>query len=315
MRQRALARHFGTGSRRDDTLGSARKHACRGDQLRFIDTRACSCDGGGKIGDRALQFVDAVDILLDEPFVIKPFGQDDMNDPGEHRGIFARPHRQMNMCERRDVALARVGDDQLESLFQRIAKAARGGEWWQAARGAIMRDDRIIADEEGDISVGECVHPAHPAAVPHRRIDLGGLVERHRRVDVARAKSLRKGHCAADPGAVLKRICTAIDGDGVRAMFGDDRRQSCADLVERAFHRNVLKLPADALLRYRQALRAVMRFGQLAALDAGITAEHRVVGVALNLCHAAVVDGDEHCAIGMAETAKTAADFGHRLSP
>jgi hypothetical protein len=97
----------------------------------------------------------------------------------------------------------------------------------------------------------------------------------------------------------------------MRAVLGDDGGKLRADLVERRIHRDILERAIDAFLRDGQPLRAVMRLGELAALDAGIAAEHRVVGVALHLGHAALVDGDEHRAIGVAEAAETAANLGH----
>lgn len=98
-------------------------------------------------------------------------------------------------------------------------------------------------------------------------------------------------------------------------MLGDDGRELRADLVERAVRRYILEGVADALLRDDQPLRPMVRLGELAALDAGVAAEDRIVGIALHLGHAALVDRDQHRAIGMAEAAETAANLRHHISP
>jgi hypothetical protein len=52
-----------------------------------------------------------------------------------------------------------------------------------------------------------------------------------------------------------------------------------------------------------------VRLGQLASLDAGIAAEYRVLGVTPDGDWPPLLDINQHCAIGVAEAAESAACF------
>jgi len=220
----------------------------------------------------------------------------------------------MDMRERRDVALARIGDDELEAIRNGVAQPARGREGRKAARRAVMRDDRIVADEKGDIGLAEHMPAARPAAILRGGVDFRGLVERDAGVEMPGAQPLRKGHGRGDPGAVLEAVGACINGDAVRPMLLDQRLQPCGNLVERGLGGDRLEAMCAFLLRGQQPLGMMMRLGQLATLDAGIAAEHRVLGIARHAHDAVPLGLDQDRAIGVAEPAEAALDGHDRTS-
>jgi hypothetical protein len=177
-----------------------------------------------------------------------------------------------------------------------------------------MRDDRVVADEKGDIGLAEDMPAARPAAILRGGIDLRGLVERDAGIEMPGAQSLRKRHRRGDPRAVLEGIGARIDRDAVRPVLVDQRFQPRSDLVERGLGGDRLEPLRGLFLRRQQAFGMVMRLGQLPALDAGIAAEHRVLGVARHAHHPVAFGLDQDGAIGMAETTE-AALYRHRVDP
>jgi hypothetical protein len=124
LRQRAVARHFGAGAGAGRAPGAAREHPRGGDQIGLADTRAGGGDRGRKARDRLFQLGKAIDKALHERLVIEPFLQDHVDHSGQQRRVLAGLDRQMDMRERRDIALPRIGDDQLEATRDRIAQPA-----------------------------------------------------------------------------------------------------------------------------------------------------------------------------------------------
>ena len=304
--QGAATRHLRPGAGAGDAPRAEREHAGGSDNLAGIDPGAIGRDLGCETVDGGGQCSEAIDMRAGEVAVVKPFADDDAQHPCEQRRVLAGLHRQMDMGKLGHVAGTWIGDDQLQSPRQRVAQPPRRREGWQAARRAIVRDDRIVADEERHVGGGEALQAALPATVTHPRIDLGGLIEGDAGIEVARPQPTGEGHRRADPGGVLESIGPGEDRDRIRAMGVDQSPQLRSDGIERRVagnRREAVVVPRQAR---PQPVGTVVRLGELAALDAGVATEDRILGIAAHRRHATILDIGEHRAIGVAEPAEGA---------
>ena len=220
--ERPVACHFGASAGGGAALGAARKHPCGGDQLILVEACAFRGDLGREGLHRLGQLVEAVDVSRDEIAIIQPFGDDHVEHARQHRRILARLHRQVDIGQPRDIAFTRVGDDQLQSLGLLVADAARGAEGRHAPDRRIVRDDRVVADEQRDVAFREGVRPGHPLAVARRGEHLGGLIERHRGVEIAAADSVGEGERGRHRGRVLEAAGAHEHCHRMRAIGVDD---------------------------------------------------------------------------------------------
>ena len=88
-------------------------------------------------------------------------------------------------------------------------------------------------------------------------------------------------------------------------MLGDDGLELVRYLVDGLLVGDIMVYPGGgALLRVEEAVGVVVLLGQLAALDAGESLVHRVLGVATDLDGTAILDVDLDGAEGVAEAAE-----------
>ena len=91
----------------------------------------------------------------------------------------------------------------------------------------------------------------------------------------------------------------------MRAVLIDDCTQFGRNMIECCLGRNRLKLTIFiADLRSTQSLGRIVRIGKLAAFDAGVTTEQRIIGVSAHGAHHAIFDIGDHRAIGVAKAAE-----------
>ena len=105
-----------------------------------------------------------------------------------------------------------------------------------------MRHNRIITDEERNVSLREVVRAAHPFAIAFGREDLSRLVQSDRRKEVFGADGLRQAHRGHHRRAVLVAARTHEECDRIGAVFVDYPAEFIADMGQRILHRGFLKL-------------------------------------------------------------------------
>ncbi len=304
--QRAIAGHFRAGPGYGAALRATGEHPCSCNQLVLFHPGPRRRDIGGKGGHRLFQLVEPIDVRSDEIAVVKLFIDDDVEHACQQCGIFARLHLQVNVGQPGHIADPRIRHDQFQALRLAVADAARGAERRHAARRRIMRDHRIVADQQCNIGFREGVGSGHPLAIAHCGENLGRLVKRNRSVEIARADRLRQAERGGHRRTVLISARAHENRDAVRAIGVDDAAQLARDMPKRLQHRGRLEFATRvAHQALRQTVFGIVRVGQFAPLEAGVAAIDRIVRVALDLEHLAVFDLDQHRAIGVAEPAES----------
>ena len=187
---------------------------------------------------------------------------------------------------------ARVDRDRLDALGTQVRERTA------AARGAAVGDVRAPHDEALHLGVGIVdltrlfVGDRRRRAAVHHVVGEGARQEAlgaARLVEVRRAEGIRNARNAAECGvaATARR-----EEDGFGAVFATDLLHLAGDRVDRLLPGNALPLVlaalADAHERILVAVRVIERADAGQALGAHGAVAHRIVGVALELHHAAV---------------------------
>ena len=248
-----------------------------------------------EVHQRRAQLIEAVGVFAAELRVVEPLLEDHAQHAREQCRIFAGPDLQMEVRAPGQLGAARIHADELQAALPGVVETLdRVGAGRRAGQGEA-RDERIAADRERHVGAGERVPATAPDAVSRHRDDLGGLIDRERRV-------VRRRPDAPVPGARHGHRCRIHEGRGAavarhraRAVAFDDPFEPPGDRVERAFGCDRLEAASPpSRERAAQPLRPVDLVGKLATLDAAVAARHGVARVASHGRHAPGLDRDLH---------------------
>ena len=194
------------------------------------------------VGDRGAESVHAVHVRGDEGAVVEPLVEDHTHHAREQGRILARAHLEVQVGRARELRPAWVDHDDLHAAATSVAQVLEGVRVGGPALAREGGHARVVADEEHDVGVVETLHAGVPPAVPCPGRLLRRLVDRVRREVPLGADRL----CPSDDerlGRAEEPMRARVDGDRVRAVAGDERREPLGDLVHRRLASDVCETP------------------------------------------------------------------------
>ena len=238
-----------------------------------------------------------------ELLVVEPLSENDLNNTGDQRGVLSRLHLQVKVSARRNLRYPRVNTDNLDATLFALSQCREGAKSRDPTGNGKMRDQRVVADDKGDIGVEPHVTAGIPPAHPGRtyryfcRLINGDAGVVRRRVD-----SLVKGAGYPMRCGILVRVGAVVAGDAARPILGQYLFQLLGDLIHGLRCGDRRKCPVGLfLLRRLQSVRVIDLFGQLAPLDTGVAPVNLVTGIWLHSDNPVVFDCRLHGAVGVAK--------------
>ena len=179
---------------------------------------------------------------------------------------------------------ARVDDHDLAAaLADAPQPAAHVGRGQQAA----VRHERVGAEDQqvvGAVHVGHR-HRQHRAEHQPGADLLGHLVDRRGRVDVLRAERAQPDRPVRQRGQVVRVRVADVDGHGVAAVLGQQRRQAPVDLLERLVPGRLDQLAVAPDQRRGQAVGVLVQLLEPERLGADEAVAEHVLLVAADRHH------------------------------
>ncbi|MCZ7562969.1 MAG: hypothetical protein M5U08_03450 [Burkholderiales bacterium] len=255
------------------------------------------------------ELLEAVRVLAYEALVVDALGDDDIEHRERERIVGARAHAQPQVRARRELGLARIDDDGLRTVRQRLAH----GEARLAVR---PRVDRVVAPEQDALGRRVAGVIAHREVAEGEETGVDPRMETLREAGLAPVRRAERIAEARDPADVM-----AAGAGAERDRLGPepvaDVGEPLGDLVER-------RIPADPFpstgpARAETALRVLEPVGVVDEVDrdradrAQPPVVERRLAVALDLDEAPVAHMHERPASAVAGTADTLEDLGFAL--
>lgn len=237
----------------------------------LVDVRPPGYVRGGEIRDRLSERREAVDVLFDELPVVEFFVDDDVDDPGQDRSVFAGARLKVYRGPRGGLRPAWVDDNQLHAAVDRRFQTLAGILTGDADR---LGHQGIGADQQPAVGFVEVDITTQPVAVGRERDLFPGLVDRvggeeHRRTDGA---DERIGHQRGR--RIGQSVGPQVQRHRAGSEFCDQSLQGCRDLIHRLPGLDGCIPAADGpFLAVQQPVGIVVNVGKRPALGAGVTLE------------------------------------------
>ena len=182
---------------------------------------------GVQAGHGPSQLVHPVHVAQAELAVDQALGEQHVQQPAVEHRIRPGDQLEVEVRARRRLGPPRVDHDQLQPAPAGVAQRARGVVDREAGEvAALQRDQRVGAGQQPDVGVLEALAAAEPAPEPALGDPLRRLVDRHRRVQAARARRAPERDAERERQRARGGLRAAEERDRVRPMLGRDRRSA-----------------------------------------------------------------------------------------